>query len=174
MYCSNCGKEIGEDQKFCPNCGAEIVKSAEPSKKVEKAIEGEEGEKKTNSIKCFVFGIIAASCAALAYIGGGGYLLRLIIVYYGNYAVILDTPSLLALLLAVIISIYVLHILGIIFGVLARSSNKKAKDLETDNGFRKAGSILGLLGLILNILGLIIITGIILLVLALYFEIITF
>lgn len=22
MYCSQCGKQIGEDAKFCPNCGA--------------------------------------------------------------------------------------------------------------------------------------------------------
>ena len=165
MYCSNCGKEIGEDQKFCPNCGVEIVKSAEPSKKVEKSVEEEEGDKKTNSIKCFVFGIIAAFCAAFAYFGGGFLLFRMIFRYYGNYMSILSTPSLFAYLIGLIVSIYVFHIMGIIFGALARRNNKKANNMESKNGFRKAGNILGLIGLITNIIGIFIISGLIVLVL---------
>lgn len=173
MFCGNCGKEIAEDQKYCPHCGNKITRTAEPSKSSDLSVEKEGGSKKSNSIKCLVFGIIAASCAAVAFFGGGGILFRLIVNYYGNYQIILDTPSLLALLIGTITSIYIFHILGVIFGVLARSSSKKAKDTEMENGLRKAGNILALLGLIFNILGLVIITSSILFVLALFLQVIS-
>lgn len=174
MFCNNCGKEIDKDQKYCPHCGNKITRPAKPSETSGFSVEKEEGSKKSNSIKCFVFGIIAASCAAVAFFGGGSVLFRMIVNHYGNYQVILETPSLFILLIGTITSIYIFHILGVIFGVLARSSSKKAKDTEMENGLRKAGNILGLLGLIFNILGLIIITSLILFVLAVFLQAISF
>ena len=30
MYCSQCGKQTGENDKFCPNCGAPVTHAAPP------------------------------------------------------------------------------------------------------------------------------------------------
>ncbi len=39
MYCTNCGREVGENHKFCSNCGKEIRKTVSSEIRLEPAAE---------------------------------------------------------------------------------------------------------------------------------------
>ncbi len=49
MYCSNCGKEIKEDEKFCQNCGKEIVR--DENVKEEVVLEAERVDEVNNNVE---------------------------------------------------------------------------------------------------------------------------
>lgn len=62
MFCSNCGKEIGENVKFCSNCGAEnVLLSSEKENKdelKEKKVKNKKEKKKVIKIVSLIIGII--------------------------------------------------------------------------------------------------------------------
>lgn len=66
VFCSNCGKELGEEQKFCANCGAAV--EGNESNKEEKKVK-KKGKKK------FIFfgGIVVIIASILALSGGKKY-----------------------------------------------------------------------------------------------------
>ena len=49
MYCSNCGKEIKEDEKFCQNCGKEIVRDGNVKEEV--VLEAERVDEVNNNVE---------------------------------------------------------------------------------------------------------------------------
>jgi hypothetical protein len=52
---------------------------------------------------------------------------------------------------------FVLHIIALIFSIVSRINSSKARKFEGENGLQKAGSIISVFGIVLNIIFLVIV-----------------
>ena len=50
-----------------------------------------------------------------------------------------------------------LHVLGLIFSILSKANSSKARKFEGENGLQKAGSIISVFGIVLNIIFLVVV-----------------
>jgi hypothetical protein len=158
MFCSYCGEKIAKDQKFCHNCGAEVVTSSKapdhqiervPQVTVPKIIYVPVKEQKQMGIP----GTYSKWCLGLAlssFIIGIGSL-----IFGYNYFRILywSSHSILGML-TVATMILLFRIAGLIMGIFAKVNSSKAEIFEPYNDVEKAGSIIGVLGIIVNSIGL--------------------
>ena len=165
MYCPNCGVKLeSQNQKFCASCGSAISNAPDvpqapqaPQLKVEenrvlpKARSVPVYESKTinvggpgpHSKKCFAFSIVSLGLVGVAYFFGGSNLFTYLIPYYYYYY---PTPF----VVIGIITTIIIHIAGLVFGILSRTNSSKAGRFEPINGLEKVGSVFGVFGIVIN------------------------
>jgi len=162
MFCPNCGTElVNLNQKFCHVCGydlslifnrpelrtvkaqnAAIAKSQlTPTYASVPVIQQKIGEKREvgpYSKKCLAFSIVSCAIALFCVLLGGATFIFIII-----------SRSALIVLIGFII-IILANTIGLIFGILSRVENTKAKRSEPSNSVKKVGSVFGIHGIIFN------------------------
>ncbi|MHA2392299.1 MAG: zinc ribbon domain-containing protein [Promethearchaeota archaeon] len=166
MFCQNCGAELTEsDQKFCQNCGSEIqVESEAPVSEPESLqpptptpstptpsqpsptptqfptkIEGIG----TFSKKALGFAIASLVTAVITLSVGANLL------FFPSYFGFLGLG--LGFSIPGLIAVLCFHVLGLIFGILARTNSSRAV-VEPENAASKIGGVFGVFGIILNVI----------------------
>ncbi|TXT65803.1 MAG: membrane protein of unknown function [Promethearchaeota archaeon] len=159
MYCPNCGNElVSKDQRFCNVCGAniklyipdpEVIENPpkstispnrgisrsqyEPSYSTEqKKLVSQTGSKRFTKL-CFAFGLISFIITQISGILSFTFLTGLI-------------PNIISLLV---------NIVGLILAFLSRHYKKRSEAVEPVTGLRKAGSVLAIIGMVINAIGII-------------------
>ncbi|MFX1325527.1 MAG: zinc ribbon domain-containing protein [Promethearchaeota archaeon] len=167
MFCSVCGSELYDpDQKYCHNCGIGIrinVRRPQPQVKPKeyiyktrikpsrgyKDLKGSPFEIEgigNHSKKCLGFGITSLAIVLIGFVIASGifiYPFSYVLFYVFNFGGPMG-----------FIGITILNFVGLIFGILSRVNKISAERVESDNGILKAGSYIGLIGLILNAIAL--------------------
>lgn len=151
MFCPNCGKEIEiPNQRFCQNCGSDLsivsetpqsMPSPQPAPKVPNSQFMEQKPVKIKgpySKRSLGFGI-ASLIIAMTLFNIGSSFIMFPTYGYGFY------------LISIAFIIFgIMHIVGLIFGIASRINSQQAEKLESINTAMKAGSVLGVIGIILN------------------------
>jgi hypothetical protein len=170
MFCPNCGEELRlSNQKFCHNCGFEISSMFETApqsteqyqyepiiksqprpqysppviSKQKQEISGGTGK---HSKLCFAFGLVSLGISIFGLIiSCGFYLITQIYYFYYIFGY--------SIVIGIIIDI-ALVTTGLVFGILSRVNKGKARYSESVNSLQKAGSVLGVIGIVLNAIAL--------------------
>jgi len=162
MFCPNCGEKLGiESQNYCQNCGSEILEKSQTFQAKSQTLQTKygldqerttssaipvtqyptnvkrEGEPGSYSKICLGFGIVSLVIGVISFNFGSSFVLNSI---YLNYIFVRR----------VFIGLSVVHIVGIIFGIVSKVNGGKAKGLEPESSILKAGSTMGVIGIIIN------------------------
>jgi len=172
MFCPNCGEKLeSPNQRFCASCGSEIQTNLSPEapqippKRIQvppvapvppvppvpiyQAKPSKAEGIGTNSKICFSFSLVAIAFFVAGLSFGAGVIIRLLIpIYFIPY--LPGGPGMW-------IIAFVLHVVGLIFGIISRANSSKARRREADNALQKVGSVFGVFGIVLNVLPLVII-----------------
>ncbi len=154
MFCPNCGIKIeNPNQRFCKNCGEELAEVSDQLSKIANPTSTLQNpgvqviqqwpirENKPYSKKTLGFGVASLVIAYTLYNIGAGYTIEPISnYYYPRYVPIVF----------IILSIF--HIVGLIFGIASKVNNQHARELEPMNKFIKVGNVLGIIGIVSNII----------------------
>ncbi|MFX1567419.1 MAG: zinc-ribbon domain-containing protein [Promethearchaeota archaeon] len=138
MFCSKCGVRLSDsNQNFCPNCGTEIITHAKTTSYTEKpqielVIKKQKGTPGNFSKLCL--GMALAS------------LILGVVPLYGGFFIYLGIGFYLSL---------VLNLVGLILGIFSKVYSSKAVIHEPYNSLEKAGSIIGIIAIIFNSIGLV-------------------
>ncbi|MFX0141363.1 MAG: hypothetical protein ACFFDN_47435 [Candidatus Hodarchaeota archaeon] len=156
MFCPNCGIELKiPDQKFCHNCGNHItIISKSPQLRPERAqfltipkshptlrytyipvSKPLPDNPYPNSRKCLGFGLASIAIAIQGLIVSGSILI------FSLYIV--------AFMLCLAI-----NVVGLIFGILSKQKSLKADRKEPDNAIQQFGNVLGIIGIIINVIAI--------------------
>jgi len=160
MFCPNCGvKIINPNQNFCIKCGTKIQITSEApqlrpershstkvnanysiSQKTPTKIERSSG---SYSNKCFGYAIASIALVIFGIIFSGPILFFRL---FGRGSVLI--------MIIFVMVIILIHIVGLIFGILSRTNSTKAKTLDPENVIGKLGSVFGIIGIVLNAIAL--------------------
>ncbi len=158
MFCSYCGEKIAADQKFCHNCGTEVRTTSKatdykteriPNVTVPKIVyvpvkqQRQIGIPGTYSKWCLGLGIFSLLIGIITLIIGYNYYR---VLYWSSY------NTLRMVVIAIVILLF--RVGGLIMGIFAKVNSSKAELFEPYNDVEKTGSILGVLGIIINFIGL--------------------
>ena len=157
MFCPNCGEQLdSQNQKFCSSCGSELFNTPQaPKLKVEenhvsptvRSVPDYEskiikvGGPGPHSKKCFAFSIVSLGLIGVAYFFGGSNLFRILTPYY-YYSYSFGVVG--------FITTIIVHIAGLVFGILSRTNSSKAGRFEPINALEKVGSVFGVFGIVIN------------------------
>ncbi|MFX1378863.1 MAG: zinc-ribbon domain-containing protein [Promethearchaeota archaeon] len=152
MFCQNCGEKLEmENQRFCQNCGSEIINISTPPTttfgmdqevKPTKPIPVPQypskftlaGKVGPYSKRALGFGIVSLIIGVISFNVGTTFIGYPYPFYFAR----------------IFIGLAIVHVVGIIFGIVSRVSSGKAKALEPESSILKAGIALGIIGLIIN------------------------
>ena len=162
MYCPNCGVKLeSQNQKFCASCGSAISNAPDAPQASQLKVEENRVSPKVRSVpvyesktireggpgphskKCFAFSIVSLGLVAVAYFFGGSNLFRYLTPYYYLYP--LYPFGVIGIIIPIII-----HIAGLVFGILSRTNSSKAGKFEPINTLEKIGSVFGVFGIVIN------------------------
>jgi len=153
MFCQNCGAKLEmEKQRFCQNCGSEIFYESETPQIITETDQNKTttesipipqyattikkgGEPGPYSKRCLGFGIVSLIIGVITFNIGSTFVTDLFFYFPTG---------------RIFIGLAIVHIVGIIFGILSRVNSGKAKGLEPESTILKAGSVLGIIGIIIN------------------------
>ncbi len=151
MFCPHCGKKIEiPNQRFCQNCGSEfpIVSESLQSKSspqvTQRNINVQFMERKPVIIKgpyskrTLGFGIASLIVAVTLFNIGTSFITILSYSFFVRFVSIVFTVF------------GIIHIVGLILGIISKINNQQARKLESINTFIKAGNVLGIIGIIVN------------------------
>ena len=149
MFCKNCGVELKyPNQQYCIYCGRKL---AAPSVSVTR----QEPVKRRRSTKCLVYAIISINIAPAAMmLGSTSFSISMLVLYQFSRFPIMIIGIILATLL---------NLVGLTLGISSRINRGKARKSGLQDSALKAGSPLGLVGVIGN--AILIIIGVILTIL---------
>jgi hypothetical protein len=170
MFCPNCGEELRiSNQRFCHNCGFEIpsmfdtpprstVKyQREPIIKNQRTVQYPppviskqkpviSGGAGKHSKLCLGFSLASLGLSIFSLIIAFGFFL-ITQIYYFYYVFSYS------MIIGMIVDM-ALAVTGLVFGILSKSNLKKARFSESVNSLQKAGSVLGVIGIVLNAIAL--------------------
>ncbi len=145
MFCPNCGAKLTQsDQTFCASCGLDFtsIKSQLTPERSEisdrKQMPVRMGAPGSHSMRCLGFGI-ASIALAVFNLSYGLFILIFSLFFFDFNRMIVE-----------LIIISIIHIVGVIFGIVSRVNGQKARNLDPENAAEKVGSLLGLGGIIIN------------------------
>ena len=167
MFCQNCGAELtDESQKFCQSCGSEIHESPEEIQKAPEPTPESPISSPTPSLeptpistkkpisvetpyskKTLIFSIVSLAVAVITMIVAFNIFILGRFMPFTLFSNGLNIPR--------IIGIVSFYILGLVFGIVSRTNSSKA-DAEPENTMEKIGSVLGILGIIINAIPMVI------------------
>ncbi|MHA2280473.1 MAG: zinc-ribbon domain-containing protein [Promethearchaeota archaeon] len=154
MFCPNCGAQLEiANQNFCQKCGSEIPGFSKSSELEQRSSPSPDNrnvhqlqqksvkisDSRPLSKRCLGFGIVSLIIAVITFNIGSTFMPGVVIFYFVSMQYLF-------------ISVGIFHLVGILIGIVSRNYSKQAKSSEPQNTALKAGSILGLIGLILNII----------------------
>ncbi|MFX1281746.1 MAG: hypothetical protein ACFFA3_20525 [Promethearchaeota archaeon] len=160
MYCYHCGERlVNEEQTFCQNCGARIHKNGPTTEYKPKATQVmvppktvyvpvrpqpqiQRGLPGRYSKLCLYLALGSVLIGVLSIVFGYNLLYR----FYYPYNYLIRLNIAVVMLLA--------RIGGLIMGVFSRINSSKATLFEPYNDSERAGSIIAVLGIIANSIGL--------------------
>ncbi|MFX0039662.1 MAG: zinc-ribbon domain-containing protein [Promethearchaeota archaeon] len=155
MFCQNCGAQLEmENQRFCQNCGSEIIDKSQPFKATTAMDQDNTiaipipvpqytttikkgGPPGTFSKRCLGFGIVSLIIGVITFNIGSTFVTAPFSYYYFPMG-------------RIFIGLAIVHAVGIMFGILSRVNSGKAKGIEPETTSLKAGSALGVVGLVIN------------------------
>ncbi|MHA2288360.1 MAG: zinc-ribbon domain-containing protein [Promethearchaeota archaeon] len=168
MFCPNCGEQLETpNQSFCAQCGSKIDITLTPEISQEPQVPVVETPTSppvpsvsvydTKPIKSQGTGPYSRKALAFALI----WPIFFIIAFYIGFIFTIfrrftyspympRNPSLWVIPL-------VLHVIALIFSIVSRANSSKARKFEGENGLQKAGSILSVFGIVLNVIFLVIV-----------------
>ena len=91
-----------------------------------------------HSKRCFAFAIVSLGLVGVAYFYGGSNLFSSFSPYYYSFG------------LVGFITTIIVHIAGLVFGILSRTNSSKAGRIEPINTLEKVGSVFGVFGIVIN------------------------
>jgi hypothetical protein len=167
MYCSECGAEISENQKFCQECGAELniasdsiqekaVNEEKPTETEKKEYQREvepynlevkdvsEGVRGPDSKKALGFSLPSIGLGVAGLIMGIGIRFILFLA-----SVTSSSPPIPFLIINITVT-FILLGLGLIFGIVSQSYASTAEVVDGENTLQKLGKIFSIIGIILN------------------------
>jgi len=175
MFCPNCGEKLEKlDQKFCASCGSVIsttsgapqatqapqlrakenhVSSTVKSVPVYESKSIKVGGPGPHSKKCFAFATVSLGLAIVGFSSGGLNLFRF---YIPSYYYPYHPGGLVGGLVGLSIVI-ILHIAGLVFGILSRTNSSKAGKFEPINTLEKVGSVFAVFGIVINVIPMVLI-----------------
>jgi len=170
-FCPSCGiklekaacpkcQTILEDlnQRFCPTCGYNLQKSSEtvkyntsestmtysnPEKSQVQKIKKDESL--TISKRCFAFSLTSVLLAPISFITYGFLIYRFFI---GGPRIISDQN------IPIIVIVEIVNIIGLGLGIASKVTQRNIFNREPYNSYERAGGALGIIGIILNASGL--------------------
>ncbi|MFX0104559.1 MAG: zinc-ribbon domain-containing protein [Candidatus Hodarchaeota archaeon] len=166
MFCPNCGEKLTEaDQRFCHNCGSEILTTSDaPQIRTEQyqrpsttsvpleayAVKTQPkpqmGEVGKYSKMCLGFALVSIGIGIITLIAGGALIIYTLIPYF-----YLPTVS------PTMIGVILMHVAGLIFGILSKVNSGKASRMEPYNNVERAGSVLGIFGIVINAIAMVLV-----------------
>lgn len=172
MFCANCGAELSDpNQKYCQSCGSEVrtISEIQEAETIEEPVSIPSsapsitpsytpvpiqphikvGGAGSHSKKCLGYALTSLGIAVASMIIGGGIFLFPMIT-----GLIYFMGGMSGLRVVGMIIIILLYVMGLIFGSLARTNNKKAGSLEPINAVNKVGSVFAIFGIVINAIGL--------------------
>ena len=160
MFCPNCGEKLESTfQKFCASCGSELSNTPDAAQTPQLKVEEKHVSQPVRSVpdyeskiikaggpgphskKCFAFSIVSLGLIGVAYFFGGSNLFRIFTPYY-YYSYSFGVVG--------FITIIIVHIAGLVFGILSRTNSSKAGKFEPVNALEKVGSVFAVFGIIMN------------------------
>ena len=161
MFCSNCGENlIATDQKFCHNCGTEVLATSKATDHKTERIQNVSAPKisyvpvkQQKQPKMGRPGKYSKLCLEFALVSIAIGIVTLII-GYNTYRFFFSPYNNYIGRLVVSIVILLLRGGGLILGVFSKVNSSKAQIIEPYNDIEKAGSIFGIMGIIINAIGL--------------------
>ena len=166
MFCPNCGEKLETpNQSFCAQCGSKIVITQTPEISQEPKVPVEPPPRSTPTTAVSVYdtkpiksqgtGPYSRKALAFALIWP---IFFLIAFYMGFIFTIIRrlspymprNPSLWMVPL-------ILHVIGLVFSILSKVNSSKARTFEGENGLQKAGSIISVFGIVLNVIFLVVV-----------------
>ncbi len=161
MFCANCGEKLNvTNQRFCHNCGTETIATAKAINYKTQRIQSVTAPKihytlpiQQRQMQMGRPGKYSKLCLwlALASIVIG---IGTLIVGYNSYRLFYWPYSNFIVRLVVSIVLLILRVGGLTMGILSRVNSSKAETFEPYNDVEKAGSILAVMGIIINAIGL--------------------
>jgi hypothetical protein len=169
MFCPNCGEKLeNPNQKFCANCGSEIqttlapeiyqapqvpvVKTPAPPPVPAVPVYDAKPIKSKGtghySRKSLVFALLWPGFFIPAFYVGFLFMIFRSFTYSPYYMP--RNPVLWMIPFA-------LHIISFIFSIVSKVNSSKARKYEGENGLQKAGSIISVFGIVLNVIFLVIV-----------------
>lgn len=124
-YCSECGKEIKEEDIYCPNCGHNLKEDAKMNFSLDKVLEIKIGDVKRRINECEKNGSRYG-------IGGGMFIIFLEFIHGDIVSIIVGHPVQRSINWMVIIFGIVWMILGVILIIYASYLREKLKRGEID------------------------------------------
>ena len=165
MYCSKCGEKLSDpNQNFCHNCGNEIISYPKTaSYKTETSYKTERPQteppvyyvpvKYSRQIQKGLPGKNSKLCLGLAIASISIGIVSLMIGYTSQMRFYYPYDNINKFLSMMIINIF-LRTGGLILGIFSKYNSSKAELSEPYNDFEKVGSIIGIMAIIINALGL--------------------
>ncbi len=172
MFCQNCGEKLeSPNQRFCASCGSEIsntpvapqapqlkaeqyqAPSADRSVPIYESKSIRVGGPGLHSKRCFAFAIVSLGLAGAGFIFGGLNLFR----FYIPYSYYPYYPGGLVGGLVGLSIVIILHIAGLVFGILSRTNSSKAGKFEPINTLEKVGSVFAVFGIVMNSIPIVVI-----------------
>ena len=160
MFCPNCGEKLESTfQKFCASCGSELSNTPDAAQAPQLKVEEKHvsppvrpapvyesktirvGGPGSHSKRCFAFAIVSLGLVGVAYFYGGSNLFSSFSPYYYYYY---------SFGLVGFITTIIVHIAGLVFGILSRTNSSKAGRFEPINTLEKVGSVFGVFGIVIN------------------------
>lgn len=174
MFCPNCGEELRDsNQRFCSRCGSKISPSGknielEPVPKqiitpVVQQLEQQQSQIPVAPQKVPIKGAVgpyskkslAEGIISIGFTVAALYC-SFIVFMISRAFMFLPSPMVQPVIRRTIILsvVAVIYLVGLLLANGARSNSKKAKNYETENGIQKAGNTLGIIGTIINSIGI--------------------
>ena len=137
VFCMNCGVELkNPNQQYCIHCGRKLSASSV-------SVTRQEPFKRRRSTKCLVRAIISINIAPAAImIGSVSFQISIMVLYQFSRLPILPIIGIILTML--------LNLVGLTLGISSRINRGKARKSGLQDSALKAGSPLGLVGVIVN------------------------
>lgn len=150
MFCPNCGKKVEiPNQKFCLNCGSElpiipeIMQPISSPQTTQKDVGIQFIERKPVIIKG------PYSKRTLGF-GIASLVLAVTLFNIGSSLVTFPSYGYTRFISNAFTAFGIIHIVGVVLGILSKINNQQARKLEPENIFIRVGNVLGIIGIIIN------------------------
>ena len=158
MFCSNCGENLlSPNQTFCHNCGTEVLTTSKATDYKTERIQNVTAPRllyapvrQQGQLQMGSPGKYSKWCLGLAL---GSIVIGIVSLIIGYNSMRFFSYNSIGRIVVLIV-VLILRVGGLTMGVFSKVYSSKAEIFEPYNDVEKAGSILGIFGIIINAIGL--------------------